>query len=549
MNSTSLTQQMNNTTPKPAAKKLAVAPKPIAISKPALSPSEQPLRSSPPQYATNQPPVQKLSTSKVWVLPPRPKPGRKPSTDTPPTKRKAQNRAAQRAFRERRAQRVNELEQMLEEVNDERDVREQKMNDTLKAMSQENFELRNSLEELRKEIRAFTAGSRAPQSPYEATTPTGQQSYSPGSMNGLASNNGSISGPSSYPPMNQMASPAPSLESPMDVLDRVLDMRLPVPESSKESPSPKQVKDDDDCGICIKESCICESLGIREKREPQSNNVDVVVSSNSSLNMQNSISLSSSTSGSVQLKRPRKSGGVKNLNPFKKLKSSPEQMEVDFTKVFAKEQENKLKKEVIREPSPPPISQTMSAGNTPVDPCGFCSDGTPCLCAEAAEQEASNMADINTLPPLASVNSSSSRKNSALNLLRLPALQLNNGSASEESKGGCTGTPGTCPQCQSDPMSTLFCTTLANQVDKTKKQSGGCCGGSKSGGGCCKDKQQESAGTFIPCSAAYQTLSRHNNFTRIDLGTLVGKLTTKGMQVEVSSVANVLRELDKRLYQ
>ena len=55
-------------------------------------------------------------TSKEWVVPPRPKPGRKPATDTPPTKRKAQNRAAQRAFRERRAARVGELEEQLEEL-------------------------------------------------------------------------------------------------------------------------------------------------------------------------------------------------------------------------------------------------------------------------------------------------------------------------------------------------------------------------------------------------------------------------------------------------
>ncbi|EPQ66639.1 hypothetical protein BGT96224_4650 [Blumeria graminis f. sp. tritici 96224] len=41
-----------------------------------------------------------LVTRKEWVIPPRPKPGRKPATDTPPTKRKAQNRAAQRAFRD-----------------------------------------------------------------------------------------------------------------------------------------------------------------------------------------------------------------------------------------------------------------------------------------------------------------------------------------------------------------------------------------------------------------------------------------------------------------
>lgn len=51
--------------------------------------------------------------SKTYVIPPRPKPGRKPATDTPQTKRKEQNREAQRAFRERRAARVGELEDEL----------------------------------------------------------------------------------------------------------------------------------------------------------------------------------------------------------------------------------------------------------------------------------------------------------------------------------------------------------------------------------------------------------------------------------------------------
>lgn len=48
-------------------------------------------------------PVPVICTSKKWVLPPRPKPGRKPSQDPPAVKRKAQNRAAQKAYRERRA--------------------------------------------------------------------------------------------------------------------------------------------------------------------------------------------------------------------------------------------------------------------------------------------------------------------------------------------------------------------------------------------------------------------------------------------------------------
>lgn len=49
-------------------------------------------------------PVPVICTSRKWVLPPRPKPGRKPSADAPAAvKRKAQNRAAQKAYRERRA--------------------------------------------------------------------------------------------------------------------------------------------------------------------------------------------------------------------------------------------------------------------------------------------------------------------------------------------------------------------------------------------------------------------------------------------------------------
>lgn len=45
-----------------------------------------------------------------YAIPPRPKPGRKPATDEPQTKRKAQNREAQRNFRQRKAQKLNDLE-------------------------------------------------------------------------------------------------------------------------------------------------------------------------------------------------------------------------------------------------------------------------------------------------------------------------------------------------------------------------------------------------------------------------------------------------------
>jgi hypothetical protein len=82
------------------------------------------------------PPTQAFTT-KEWILPPRPKPGRKPATDVPPTKRKAQNRAAQRAFRERRARRVGELEEKLKETEHERSAYENELHDQIKELEYE----------------------------------------------------------------------------------------------------------------------------------------------------------------------------------------------------------------------------------------------------------------------------------------------------------------------------------------------------------------------------------------------------------------------------
>lgn len=563
--------------PQPIARPALIARPPVAKkSPPALSPlpaqapSPKNLAPSPVQYGsprTAPPPVKpsfplqdsqvtQLSTSKVWVLPPRPKPGRKPSTDTPPTKRKAQNRAAQRAFRERRAARVSELEEMLSDVNAERDMREQQLNEKLNSMSQENFELRNSLEELRRDLRLLQSSSRSSYQVSEVGTPRIDNAPSPFSTSSPQTTTQTSTG--GYPPsMNQMASPAPSMESPMDVLDRVLELRLPVPEPIVEAPKETSNYEDDDCGVCTKEDCICESLGIREpKPKPSTSSSSAPVETN----------------GAVQLKRRQATQG-RNLNPFKKLKKTDE-AEVDFTAEFAKPKPPKPVQQVqqvqhvqhvqhiqpvVAQHSHEP-QQVLSNSGTPVDKCGFCSDGTPCLCAEAAADEASNMAELqdNTLPPLVMSPHPSTPTLTPLShsgsSVKLPSLQSGLLGPAEIStpKSGCTGNPGTCSQCQADPMSTLFCTTLANRESETKAaDKGGCCGGSKSGGGCCKDKAAtpQAPGTFIPCSAAYQTLSRHKDFKRVDLGQLVGKLNTRGMQVEVSSVANVLRELDRRLYQ
>lgn len=65
-------------------------------------------------------------TKKNWELPPRARPGRKPDTRACDTKRKEQNREAQRAFRERRAAKLEEVKadsaRKLDQASKERDL-------------------------------------------------------------------------------------------------------------------------------------------------------------------------------------------------------------------------------------------------------------------------------------------------------------------------------------------------------------------------------------------------------------------------------------------
>ncbi|KAI9151760.1 AP1-like transcription factor [Paramyrothecium foliicola] len=72
------------------------------------------------------------------------KPGRKPLTSEPSSKRKAQNRAAQRAFRERKEKHVKDLETKVEEL--------QKVSD---AASNENSALRNQIARLTTELNQY----------------------------------------------------------------------------------------------------------------------------------------------------------------------------------------------------------------------------------------------------------------------------------------------------------------------------------------------------------------------------------------------------------
>lgn len=766
---------MSTKGPSIAPRQLSVAQSPIAIagspassasagSTPRSAASPNTHRSNPASPPNNNPTtittsatrslntkgVTLIMTSKEWVLPPRPKPGRKPSVDTPASKRKAQNRAAQRAFRERRATRVQELEEKLMEVEKEKDIKEMALINTINKLKAENNFLTKSMEQIRQEMAMFKASQEEMRQQLpsqhrqqqQAVQPTQQQqqlqqqqsiapalqpqqfakrhssnttSYSqfqPQSAQQQQYFTGFNAGQNLSPLNNispagssyslQQISPAPSADLPPNGSSRNSFQPLISRNSSSNSNNTQHTltpvshnttpdklfasnnnnngnngetgASEFDCGVCVKDECLCESVGLKEPRKTEAER-----------ELENQLN-SIKPEPAVTLRRKRKAQSVDVAQ------------EIDFTRQFATKAKpmpdlNKLRKQNLKlnvntVTKHNHHSQTKSVDDSadfnedsPMENCGFCSDDTPCVCREAAKEAArlnaslngpdnviveedeeeqvdgeinGQAGDHNTLPPL-QLNLTS---NNSVTKMALPVMhpgpsveirditnltpgavptviprpnqnssdssissqqqqqtQNNEDENSNEDNGGCTGNPGTCKQCQMDPMSTLFCTTVASKskdssvrpnLSRTNSRaslllnlgpntpgasgmnnnnnnnsnapspipppliasnssnniaaSPGTAGingfsalvpttpGSGSSNSNNNNSDGTSAGMFIPCADAYKTLSRHKKFNSVDFTTLVGKLTTRGMQVEVQSVANVLRELDRRLY-
>jgi len=434
-------------------------------------------------------------------------------------KRKAQNRAAQRAFRERKAARVSELEDKLKELQADHENRDRISEDQIQQLTEDNVRLTKELSEYRIRMESLQKELdliRQLKSEDEA----------------LAANF-----------VTQVASPAPSSghDTPCggdctctDELDRVLCIKkagvaLSAPSvplrrrSGRNKPQPSlessRVLDPAGCGRCSKEgpcACLDEIAAALSTKRP--------------------------TSPSQNTPKRTRTGNY--------AENSSEELEIDFTNAYMTKST--------------PITQMP-------DHCGFCSDGTPCVCAEVANSLIANDGPEENhstkLPPLRDGHSSVLTSHTQQGLERPVALYppMNTSAVKPTSRpGGCQ--PGGCAQCQNDPLSTLFCQSVATKMNSAERS--GCCGGGLCGGGGEiegsrpsagdgreKGKADEGAsekGTFIPCSAAYQTLSRHRAFedATTDLGSLVRPLMVRSLdgncpQIEVSSIREVLRRLDR----
>ncbi|OAX84430.1 hypothetical protein ACJ72_01208 [Emergomyces africanus] len=498
----------------PSSSSVATSPAP-----PPLAPAAPSMKPLAPSGTPAPVPLRPMSiTTKEWVIPPRPKPGRKPATDTPPTKRKAQNRAAQRAFRERRAARVGELEEQIKQIEEENDRQEAALKEKIEDISGQLEQCRIEISWWKKQCQTLD---------------------------------------------NNLAAERQAKEELMQ--------KVRLAEQAT-----KIVGMVSSCENCSSTHCQCveDAFGL----------------SNPSLAQQQKETT------------PKRAHSPHQPDASKRhrhtIKAEPEELETDFTSLFSTNQHHNER-----------ATETSVSPSRVVDPCGFCQDGTPCMCAEMAAEEENNSIPIQ-----------SPKGNNRITIRNLSqftpppsegdVLSEPLYSANTNKPNPCANGPGTCAQCQADPKSTLFCKSLAaSRASSAAATTGsGCCGGGGigSGGGCCKSQSRTStrngggsqiqAPTLhhqrpnnpapsplssstpssststssaqhqpitLSCADTYTALSRHPNFSRAtdDLNTWLPRLHTlpnprdlplssyggrPAMEVEAASVMGVLKYFDRR---
>ena len=467
-----------------ASIKRALAPQPIIT-------SGQSSLSPPASSPTSGPSL----VAKEWVVAPRPQPGPKPASDTPPPRRKAQNRAAQRAFRERRAQKVSELEEQMEEIEKEHESEvEQLRTEMMESNQRLETRLRdtvdayeNDLRNLENEVAMWKTRCSNLENLFQderrrrefvdkqlAILKGESPSLAPRANDNIASSEGT---------MQNLMEAQQAYHTP--------------PETAN------------GCGRCLPGSC-CQCV---EEVFEVGLGADIT---------------------SAEQKRPLSPSQYRDES-FKRQKQTVaeevgNELETDFTTF----QEPPLR--------PPNASESDFMLNGPIEPCGFCQDGSTCLCAQlAADQATSTSIPFESTPMIKSEED-------------LPGTL--DSSSTKPAHLSCVNGPGTCDKCRSDPTSTLLCKTLSasqpiliGDSGASNKSSAPC----PLGSACCRVSKtldslpqsqrsedvmgndtispyqnQAITGPTISCADAFDTLSRHPAFERAskDLGEWLPRLKT-----------------------
>ena len=465
-------------------------------------------------------PTSAIVTRREWVIPPRPKPGRKPATDTPPTKRKAQNRAAQRAFRERRAARVGELEEELEDTREEQHRCEAEMRKKIASLEAEIQRLNGELESWR--LRCGALDQIAEYERRERKAALVELAYI---------RDGAFTSSSD-------AVPIPP--------------RRPRHQETREPPTLQHGTDSEErlgCGNCSPtSSCACVEQAIAISTSICGRcNTDGRCEC-----LEETIKAASEMPTAIDLKRAHSPSTEGDIDKRHRVSDPSTLLEVDFTAQFSKPKQHVHSGQ-----------DTELPGRPHAEPCGFCEDGTYCVCAEAAATAVDVEQKIKTkLPPLLNeITPPPSDTDVGGTTSKPSALHPAKVHLSASSNTWIDG-PGTCEQCQRDPKSSLFCRSLAalrESGTSTSSAPEGCCGGNESGGPCCRSlsaAQPTRPPPSLSCADTYRAISTHKNFDQVshELTSWLGRLDATStqhsgrgpMEVEAASVMGVLKLFDRR---
>ncbi|KIL91280.1 hypothetical protein FAVG1_04894 [Fusarium avenaceum] len=547
-----------------------------------IKPSGQPPPPTQPQQRTALPSINKMSmssvispspappeppkvsmTSKEWVIPPRPKPGRKPATDTPPTKRKAQNRAAQRAFRERRAARVGELEEQLDQQREVQEKHESELKDKIheleldvqsfrsRCLLLENMLDRERQDRIRVETEAETLKRRLDEGMFNSNFQSRSMS-SQHPFDGLHS-------PTSQPQRHSLPDGRPDRQSGHSFS---ISQIISPPETLDINPHDTETTIT--CGNCSPNGpCACAE-------EVMNSAVNGCGKCTLTSNCQCLDDAAEALNQSQALKRPVSPSADVSYEKRHRSSSGQDAVETDYTAMFSR----KATQEAFSTPSQLPSMDSMPFR----DGCGFCSEGTYCACADAALATPA-MTPNDTLPPISQQVQTPPPEENDLPMLAMEmtadgAVKLPRRTQVKptERRGCGPNGPGSCAQCQADPKSGLFCRLMAANFNR-KDGSSGCCGGKGAGGGCCKSQPKQPQqpekinlpslpSLGLSCAEAYQTLSSHRNFSKAadDIGSWLPKLKATPrpgtrpappgammpIEVEAASIMSVLKDFDVR---
>jgi hypothetical protein len=436
------------------------------------------------------------------VIPPRPRPGRKPATDTPPTKRKAQNRAAQRAFRERRAARVGELEEQLKETEEERLKREGEMHDQIQEQNAEITRLLEDVQRLTRERASFQHRCIELERKYETERRTKEDALLEVSYlrNGARSTGTDA---------------------------------VPLPPRRRQQPK-TTIPEPTGCGNCTTNSCMCVEATVSLASSGCGNCTDL----SHCQCLEETLKIPMLVDATLQqVKRPRSvSPGLSDLKRPRVSIEQPDSSEIDFTARFAVKTVSSQER-IFQEQN--------SMSRTIVEDCGFCADGTYCVCA--AEAAAMNTPDNqdNRLAPILNLSevtpppSENDVTVSETNNYKLPLLHPNHRTHHALPPPPPNRMePGTCPNCIEDPKSGLICRSLAAMRASNPS-----------------DENSNIIQPTLSCQDAYKTLASHKNFDKAtnELGSWLPKLHAypgrspgSALDIEAASVLGVLKIFDVR---